>query len=377
MAELEFTGERVVPGKVGALLWSEHMARYLLAADFVKAQVVLDAGSGAGYGTELLAARGAKSILGIDLAEDAIAYARDQYRRTNLEYRVMDVADLRLADQTFDVVVSFEVIEHLTEQEKFVAGIARVLKADGLFLVSTPNRSVYRQGEEPNPFHTREFTLEEFSQLLIGYFRHVRILGQSHFAGILLRPVSENPPLTEDLRIDHSLVPAPRAPLYFLAVCSNAPFGHTGPARRLIHFSDRIEPAGAWQPQLEQAIQELKALVPEGDTFILVDEEQWGVGETVAGRRHLPFPERGGQYWGRPEDDEAAVREFERLRQAGASFMVFGWPAFWWLEYYEGLRCHMRSNFSCVLENERLVVFDLRTAPAPRPDRGSQLGVRE
>lgn len=359
MAELEFTGERVVPGKVDALLWSEHMARYLFAADFVQDRVVLDAGCGAGYGTELLAARGAKSILGIDLAAEAIAYARNQYRRTNLEYQVMDVADLRLADHAFDMVVSFEVIEHLMDQEKFVAGIARVLKADGLFLVSTPNRSVYRQGEEPNPFHTREFTGEEFSQLLSGDFRHVHILGQTHFAGIMLRPVSESPPVTEEVSVNHFLARAPHAPLYYLAVCSNIPFEPVARTRQLIHCSDEIERAGSWRSRLDQALQELMGLIREGDTFILVDEEQWGIGDTVMGRRRLPFLEREGQYWGKPEDDNAAVQEFERLRQAGATFLVFGWPAFWWLDYYPGFRQYLYAKFPFVLNNERVIVFDL------------------
>lgn len=114
-----------------------------------------------------------------------------------------------------------------------------------------------------------------------------------------------------------------------------------------------------WTERLQLATHELSKLIPPGDTFILVDEAQWG-GEGVADRHVIPFLERDGQYWGAPPDDETAIRELERLRRAGASFMVFGWPAFWWLDYYFGLHRHLRSECRCVLKNSNLVVFDLQ-----------------
>jgi len=101
-------------------------------------------------------------------------------------------------------------------------------------------------------------------------------------------------------------------------------------------------------------------MIPEGSVFILVDEEQWGAGEFVFGRRRIPFLEKDGQYWGPPADDATAVRECERLRQSGASFIVFPWHTFWWLNYYKGFHQYLRSKFPCLLQNERLVIFDLR-----------------
>ena len=111
--------------------------------------------------------------------------------------------------------------------------------------------------------------------------------------------------------------------------------------------------------RLHRTTQELKTMIPAGSTFILVDGEEWGSG-VVAGRRAISFLERDGQYWGPPADDETAISELKRLQQRGAAFMVFGWPAFWWLDYYSGLNRHLRSTFRCVLENDRVIVFDLR-----------------
>jgi glycosyltransferase involved in cell wall biosynthesis/SAM-dependent methyltransferase len=115
-----------------------------------------------------------------------------------------------------------------------------------------------------------------------------------------------------------------------------------------------------WYASRRQAIQELTALAPAGDTLILVDENQWGSDEGIADHNVVPFLERDGQYWGPPPDDGTAVRELERLRGEGAGFIAFAWPAFWWLDHYAGLRQHLRSRHRCLLQNERLIVFDLR-----------------
>lgn len=115
----------------------------------------------------------------------------------------------------------------------------------------------------------------------------------------------------------------------------------------------------SWFHRLHLAIREIAALIPPGDPFILVDDGSWGM-DASAGRHPIPFLERDGQYWGLPPDDETAIRELERLRRSKAGFIVFAWPAFWWFDHYAGLRRHLRSRFRCVLENDRIVVFDLR-----------------
>ena len=93
--------------------------------------------------------------------------------------------------------------------------------------------------------------------------------------------------------------------------------------------------------RMEIARDEIVAVIDPGKTLILVDEGEWGT-EIAADCQVLPFLERDGCYWGVPEDDRTAVKELERLRGMGAAFVVFGWPAFWWLDYYSGLREHLR-----------------------------------
>jgi hypothetical protein len=108
---------------------------------------------------------------------------------------------------------------------------------------------------------------------------------------------------------------------------------------------------------------EIESLVRPGETFILVDDLQSEIAP-LPDRPHLPFLERGGEYWGPPGDDETAIRELHRLRESGAAFIVFAWQAFWWLDYYGGFARHLRDTYCCELENERLIAFNLRRSAA-------------
>jgi glycosyltransferase involved in cell wall biosynthesis len=115
----------------------------------------------------------------------------------------------------------------------------------------------------------------------------------------------------------------------------------------------------SWTDRVEIARQEIAALIPAEARFILVDEASLG-SEVVADGQAIPFLELDGQDWGPAADNESAIRELERLRRAGAAFIVFAWPAFWWLDYYEGLRDYLGAKFRCALKNSRLVAFDLQ-----------------
>lgn len=114
----------------------------------------------------------------------------------------------------------------------------------------------------------------------------------------------------------------------------------------------------SWWHRLDRAMAEIATLPGPGRPFILVDDNTWEVGP-ISDRLPIPFLERDGQYWGPPPDDATAIQELERLRRQGIGLLVLGWPAFWWLDHYAGLRDYLRSTYRCVLENERLVAFDL------------------
>src|SRR5690242_8358111 len=133
----EFTGERVIPGLVDADLFNEHLSRYRFAAQFATSEMaVLDAGCGTGYGSAEFKVR---TIAGIDLSPEAVAYAVAHYARPGVFFAAGSCAALPFADAVFDLLVSFEVIEHLPDYRTLLSEACRVLKRGGVFLVSTPN----------------------------------------------------------------------------------------------------------------------------------------------------------------------------------------------------------------------------------------------
>jgi predicted O-methyltransferase YrrM len=103
----------------------------------------------------------------------------------------------------------------------------------------------------------------------------------------------------------------------------------------------------------------IAALIPLEAMFILVNDNRWDAGDTLSSRRVIPFLEREGQYWGPPADDASAIQELERLRQSGASSIIFAWPSFWWLDYYSEFNHHLHSNYSQVFADERILMFNL------------------
>lgn len=169
-AELENDYERMVPEfHKGSLTYAEHLTRYMSAQELVSGKVVLDVASGSGYGTKMLAEKAAK-VYGVDINEDAVEYSKQNYGGANIEYLVGDGELIPLEDNSVDVVTTFETIEHVPNYEKFVKEIKRVLKPDGLALVSTPNDLEFAEG---NHFHLHEFEYSELVSLLKKDFKNI------------------------------------------------------------------------------------------------------------------------------------------------------------------------------------------------------------
>jgi SAM-dependent methyltransferase len=218
----EFTGERVIPGEVDVDLLNEHLARYTFAARLARGKRVLDAGCGAGYGAAELA-HASQSVVGIDCAMEAVGFAREHYRLPNLQFEQASCTALPHRDSSFDLVVGFEVIEHLENWRDFLREVRRVLAANGQFIVSTPNKAYYtesRGAQGANPFHLHEFEFEEFRSELKGIFPYVSLYLENHVGGVTFQP--HEPGNTVEVRVDAG-EPAPAESHFFVAVCAHRP----------------------------------------------------------------------------------------------------------------------------------------------------------
>ncbi len=217
----EFTGERVIPGKVEVDLWNEHFSRYAFAARYAAGRQVLDAGCGAGYGAAELSLTAA-NVLGIDASQEAVSYARQHYGTGNLHFLVASASQIPVRAQEFDLITAFELIEHLEEWHAFLCEMRRLLRPGGLFIVSTPNREYYAESRAergPNPFHQHEFDAPEFVHELRAVFPQVRLFLQNRGEALTFYPARGFTPA--DARIDGGAGDASTAH-FFVGLCSDS-----------------------------------------------------------------------------------------------------------------------------------------------------------
>ncbi len=219
----EFTGERVVPGQVDLDLWNEHFSRYVFAARLARGKRVLDLGCGTAYGSSEIA-RYAAVVTGLDISSDAIDYARRNTAQPNVRFVQASAAAIPMREAAFDLVVAFEVIEHITEWRELLADVRRILAPGGQLVVSTPNKCYYAESRKqsgPNPFHEHEFEFEEFKQALEEFFPHVLLFTENHANGIVFKPIT-NAPVSADIRVEGA--PGdPASAHFYVAVCAMVP----------------------------------------------------------------------------------------------------------------------------------------------------------
>ena len=227
---MKFTGERFVP-EVHGNIELEHRHRYLQACSIAQGKVVLDIASGEGYGSAMLAEH-AYQVIGVDISELAVAHAQQRYQRDNLEYRVGNCAAIPLPDASVDLLVSFETIEHHDQHQEMMQEIRRVLRPDGVLLISSPDKLTYSDVPgSHNEFHVKELYQHEFKQLLEGYFDHIAYFGQRILFGSGIFAQSASTPSSTPLSTAiHSYwqqedtiqnATGMALPLYWIALASN------------------------------------------------------------------------------------------------------------------------------------------------------------
>lgn len=217
MTNLPLTGERLHPEyQWGDRNFCEHYARYFLAAQLVRTgDRVLDIASGEGYGSQLLYA-GAKdvAVVGVDNDIQAVRHASAKYLEP--AYELGDITALPDAwNQKFNLVVSFETIEHVSDPALAIKELRRVLRDDGYLVISTPNRGVYAAG---NPYHLHELSATEFSRLLAPHFPWIELYRQDWRAGSFLWPAGTRKRNVQPLVYGPMLDPGD-AEEYVVAVC--------------------------------------------------------------------------------------------------------------------------------------------------------------
>lgn len=234
------TGERMVPEfHTQTLIYAEHLIRYQAATDLVKNKIVLDIASGSGYGTQLLA-NTAKYVYGVDVNINAVGYARKNYNGDNIEFIEGDGEKIPLADNSVDVVITFETIEHIKDYKQFLREVKRVLKNDGIAIVSTPNDAEFAEG---NHFHLHEFEQKELQNLLSEYFKHQKSYFQATWKYVMLGTdtfMKEE----QEIKIPTLNLAPIRANqyLYFYNICSDRDIiEEVSPIAALgEHYSDRL-----------------------------------------------------------------------------------------------------------------------------------------
>jgi ubiquinone/menaquinone biosynthesis C-methylase UbiE len=232
-------GERMVPyHHKGQLMYAEHLTRYQAVMDLVKGKVVLDIASGSGYGTKLISAK-AKKVYGVDVSTEAIEYSEKQYGAQNITYLLGNGEEIPLEDNSVDVVVTFETIEHIENYKKFLDEISRVLKDDGIAIVSTPNDLEFYEG---NHFHLHEFTESELTNLLKKKFKFIHKYYQATWKAVGIGNsdlFEKEGQASTTLEIMSTI--DPKQYLYFYFVCSNKEINTTIQPIVAIgeHYSDR------------------------------------------------------------------------------------------------------------------------------------------
>lgn len=270
---MECTGERYLPEFDGD--WTlEHLHRYLLACELAVGKTVLDIACGDGYGAAMLA-RHAAQVTGVDIDTPTVERARGKYVADNLRFLQGSATDIPLDDDSVDLVISFETIEHLMEQDRMLYEIRRVLRPEGFLIISSPDK--YEYSDVPgyhNEFHLKELYRQEFEALLQKHFSRHALLGQRVVFGSLIASAETRPFLSWSKVEEQGRTEGLAHAVYHIAVAGDgplpplpsslfrAPLEHSDHVRQLeaaLHYTQ--ECLDAREHELEDARTMLSSLV--------------------------------------------------------------------------------------------------------------------
>ena len=219
---MELTGERFIPGWEG-IVKLEHLNRYYFVVNQIdlKNKKVLDIASGEGYGSNILS-NYAQNVIGVDISNEAVEHAKGKYSNTNLKYIQGDAAQIPLDDNSVDIVVSFETIEHHDKHNEMISEIKRVLKVDGVLVISSPDKYYYTDLPQiNNKFHVKELYFNEFKNLMSAYFTEIFFFSQRTFTGSIIALDEENNSYKKPLVINKLGENHPLYPIYNIAIATN------------------------------------------------------------------------------------------------------------------------------------------------------------
>lgn len=268
---IEFTGERFIPrDEADDEISIEHYQRYNSITELVKGKIVADVACGEGYGANMLADF-AEGVFAYDISTEAIEHAVGRYTKENLCFGVAGVDSLPLENASIDVFVSFETLEHVGEtlQRAFLSEIRRVLRRDGILIMSTPNKEVYTDHfDYHNPFHVKEFYQEQLVSFLQEYFNDVKVCHQGFEVACVVSDVK-----AETLKVLNTTASAPTTK-YFITICGNevadvrlgsivreADGNHLKLLDRIVETQNEIEKLAQWGRNLDDEVRKRDILI--------------------------------------------------------------------------------------------------------------------
>lgn len=259
--------------------WYEHWHRYHFIKGLVKGKKVCDIACGEGYGSALLASY-ADDVVGVDIDSNVISNANEKYKnRSNLSYIQSNALKTSFKDNSFDVIVSFETLEHLNEHNQLLDEFKRILKDDGLLIVSTPDKDVYSEiDKEHNQYHVKELTHTEFNDLISSKFQFNKTYGQQFQLNSVIEKIN---PVESDNKYDsegHTYVEENNE----FEACTN-----NSPAKYLIKFcSNKEEVLKTLMLPISHGFSDdknslLKHYEEQIDRLMLLDKHQFQLKNTI------------------------------------------------------------------------------------------------